>query len=271
MSPKASVIIPSYNSANYIKVAIESVIGQTFKDWELIIVDDCSSDDTIKIVKEFLKKDKRVKLSTSNKNIGPHKNMNRGLDLCKGEYIVKLDADDYMYSHRIEKQVNFLDENKDVGVLGGAIEVCDENLNFINTRKYPITDEKCKAKLFYYSPFAHPAVTFRKSVFEKCDKYDPNISMACDIDLWFRLGLLTKLANLEDIIVKYRVHHNSISQKNIRKQELETLEVRRKAVQVYGYKMNTKEKIYNFLQYVSVYLIPSKIKFKVFNLMRKYF
>lgn len=268
-SPKVSVLIPAYNAEKYIDEAIQSIVDQTFIDWELIVINDGSKDETLDKLREWERKDSRIIVLNNEVNLKLCKTLNRGILECKGGYIARMDADDISIKDRLEKQVNFLDQNKEVGIVGGGMYVCDENMNIKNIRSYRGGDKEIRKILFRYSPFCHPAVMIRKSILEEVGGYDEKMAPTEDIDLWFRLAKITKLANLQDVILKYRVLPTSESQSKARLQEMKTLYTRLKAVFEYGYKISKTDTWYNIAQFLSMFIIPQKFKFWIFNFLRK--
>lgn len=261
--------MPVYNSEKYLDIAIQSILNQTFSGFEFIIVDDKSTDESLKIIKRYARSDKRIKVLRNSKNLRATKSLNRGLRMARGKYIARMDADDWSYSDRLQKQFEFMEKHPEVGVSGGAIEVCNKHLNFLNERKYPLTDIAARRVIFRYSPFAHPATIWRKNLLDKVGGYNENIPLSQDLELYFRIGKICKFANIADTILKLRVHDDSSSITRGRYQEQYALYSRIKAFLEMEYAMTFGDKIYNFLQMASMVIIPSKIKFLLFNLLRR--
>ena len=158
-SPLVSIVVPVYNAQNYLHETIESVLLQTYEKFELIIVNDGSTDNSEKIVRQFQKKDKRIILRNF-KNSGIASALNNGIQIAKGKYIARLDADDISLPHRIKKQVEFMEANPSVDVCGSWVEIFGEfNDNFIC--KFPTNDKQLKTKLLFSVPFAHPSVIIK--------------------------------------------------------------------------------------------------------------
>lgn len=267
-SPKISVLMSCYNEEKYIGEAIESILDQTFKDFEIIIIDDCSTDSTRNIIRKYRGKDERIVFFKNDENRGIFWSLNKGLKEARGKYIVKMDADDWSYPNRIELQYKFMEENPDVVVSGGTMEVCDEKLNILNKRNYNLTDRSIRKKIFRYSPFCHPTTIYKTVVARKIGGYDIKLAAAGDYDFYFRLGNNGSFGNVSDVLLKYRTNPGSISLTRARLQEEITLEVRKKAVKKYGYKMTFCDKGYYILQWLSMYVMPQKIKFWLFNKIR---
>jgi GDP-L-fucose synthase len=268
-NPKLSVVMPAYNAEKYLSGAIESILNQTFKDFEFIIIDDCSIDRTWEILQDYAKKDNRIFCLKNEENLGIAGNLNKCLEFCRGDFIARMDSDDWAYPDRFEKQLKFLESNPEVGIVGGSIEVTDSNLSEIKfIRKYFEDDVKLKQHLFIQSPFAHPCIMFRKEVFEG-QFYNKILSPTEDYDIYFRIGRNYKFANLEDVLLKYRLHSEQSSTIKAKRQQLLTLYIRIKAFVEYGYTPNAYDIIFSLLQLGSVILLPQKVKFFLFNLIRK--
>ncbi|OQB06151.1 MAG: putative glycosyltransferase EpsE [bacterium ADurb.Bin212] len=267
-TPKVSVLMPAYNAESYIGVAIESILSQTFRDLELIVIDDSSTDSTIEIVSEFAKNDDRLCIIRNSKNLKISRSLNKGLNIAKGRYVARMDADDWSYSDRIEKQYHFLEKNPKVGIVGGVMRVCDKNLKVIGTRFYEKSDRSIRKKMFRYNPFCHPAIMVRKSIFDQVGGYNVYLADAEDYDLYFRIGNISKFANLDCPIIKYRMNNSSISSIRSRNQERLTIFIRFKAWVEYGYPMKFSDIFYTLAQLLSMLVIPQKLKIKLFNALR---
>jgi glycosyltransferase involved in cell wall biosynthesis len=263
-----SVLLSVYNAEKYVGIAIESILNQTFTDFELIAIDDCSTDNSWQIVQKYMSSDGRIKAVRNHTNLGGCETLNVGLKLAKGKYIARLDNDDWSYPDRLERQFNFLESHPSVGIVGGTIEIMNENGQLIGIRKYNISDKEIRKHIFRYSPFAHPLVMIRKTVLDKVGCYDPVFAPADDYELYFRIGSESQFENLPDVLLRYRVVSNSITSKQTKKMELATIKVRNCYSKNSNYHFSCIDKIYNILHYMSIFLIPSKIKIFLFNLLR---
>lgn len=269
VKPKISVLMPVYNTEKYLGNAIESILNQTFQDFEFIVADDCSTDNSWKLLKDYARNDRRIVPIRNSVNLRTTKTLNRGLRIAKGKYMIRMDADDWSYPNRFEKQYEFMEKHLDVGVSGGTIEVCNERLKVLNLRRYPLTDEDVRKIIFRYSPFAHPATIWRMKIIKELGGYNENIPLTQDYELYFRVGQKSKFANLSDVILKLRTHDDSSSLARGKSQEQFALYSRIKAFLEYGYNMTTFDKAYTFLQMLSLVIIPQKVKFWLFNFIRR--
>lgn len=266
---KISVLMPVYNSENYLKDSIESILNQSFTDFEFIIIDDASKDDSWAIIKEYEKNDKKIVALQNIVNIGTTKSLNTGLSLAKGKYVVRMDADDWSYPERLKKQYEFMEKHQDVGVSGGTIEVCDKNLNILNVRDYPLTDSKIRKIIFRYSPFAHSATIWNRKIMMEVGGYNENIPVSQDCELYFSVGKLSKLGNVGDKLIKLRMHGESVSISKNLEQEKYAIFARIKAVMEYGYKIRSSDIVIMIGRVMAMFLVPKTIKFFIFNLLRR--
>ena len=232
-------------------------------------MDDASTDKSLEIIKKYAKVDKRVVVLKNKNNLRTTKTLNNGLKVARGKYMVRMDADDWSYSDRLQKQFSFMEKNSRVGVSGGSIEICDRNLKALNVRRYPLNDVLARKIIFRYSPFAHPATIWRKVLLDQVGGYNDAIPLSQDYDLYFRIGKICKFANLSDVLIKLRTHNDSSSIIRGKYQEQYAVYIRIKAFLEFGYNMTAFDKLYTFLQIISMVLIPPKVKFWLFNLLRR--
>ena len=195
-----------YNGSRFLGQAIESILGQTLSKFEFVIIDDCSTDNSTDIVKEY--KDPRIRLIVNESNLGQTKSLNLGLSICSGEYVARLDQDDFSFPCRLEEQKNFLDRNSDISVVGSLSCVIDEkNRKRGPVRKDPITHEDCAFSLYINStlPFRHPSIMYRKKLIIDEGGYNEKYQIAQDSELWFRL-IVKKyhFSNIPKVLSVYR-------------------------------------------------------------------
>jgi len=211
-----SIIIITYNRAGFISEAIESALGQSFFDWELIVIDDASEDDTREIVEEYIVRDSRIKYFRNDGHLRISKSRNKALGSARGEYVAVLDSDD-VWSDRdkLKKQYGFLEGNKDYVLIGGGVIVIDEYGK--ETRRYfnRESDENIRGKILFQNQFAHSSVMFRREAALKAGGYDENLNIGEDYDLWLKLGTLGKMANIKEHLLKYRVHGGNVTLKRV--------------------------------------------------------
>ncbi|MEK9155708.1 MAG: glycosyltransferase [Patescibacteria group bacterium] len=265
--PKVSVITPAYNAGRYLNETIQSILGQSFKDFEYIIIDDRSTDNTWNIIKKYSRIDNRIVFVRNKENLGIAGNRNRGISLAKGKYIAWQDADDISLPDRVKKQYRFLEKHSSVGMCGGYIRFFNEK-GVIGVRKYAVNDSTVRSKIFLYSPVAQPTAMIRTKCFKELGQYDLSCPPAEDLDMAFRIGTKYKFANIPEVLLEYRVHPDSATYSKLKRIEINTIRIRKKYAKKYGYKMSLRDRVYCYLQYVSIFLIPPRIKIWLFNSIR---
>jgi glycosyltransferase involved in cell wall biosynthesis len=212
--PLVSVLMCVFNAENYLDEAIESILQQTFSDFEFIILDDGSKDNSLKIIQKHAARDPRIKvISRENRGIIPSRN--ELLAASKGEYIAVMDADDIALPNRFNLQVQYLRSHQEVLGVGGNYHVIDSKGRFLTTFSLPETnDEIQKMMLVGHTAILHPTSMFRSNAIKAIGGYDPDYHLVEDLDLWLRLGEKGQIANLNVPVLKYRLHGNSISEQN---------------------------------------------------------
>jgi len=210
--PAVSVILPAYNCEKYIAKAIESVLHQTFTDLELIIINDGSTDKTEFAILAFT--DQRIVYIRNETNKGLVFTLNRCIELAKGKYIARMDADDICLPERLAKQKNFLDQNENTGVVATTIEFIndkEEKTGIWDVDRQTITKEQIKSKLLFQNCIAHPSVMMRAGLIKKL-KYNDKQKNIEDYDLWLRiLNRGISIVKINEPLLLYRVHEDSIT------------------------------------------------------------
>lgn len=206
--PRISVIMPAYNAEKYIKEAIDSVLLQTYRDFELIILNDCSKDSTERIIQSY--EDDRIVYLKNEVNMGVAATLNRGLATAKGEYIARMDSDDISLPERFERQVTYLDANPCVAVLGTNSETFDEN-GPLYTGWSATDPAQMKVDLLFSCGLAHPSVMMRREVVCGLGGYDLEFEGMEDYDLWCRVAESYEVTTLADILFRYRVHSGQVT------------------------------------------------------------
>ena len=201
-----------YNAEDFLDESIQSILDQTFKDFEFIIINDGSTDASLQIIEKYKDRDKRISL-ISRENRGLIKSLNEGLSMAQGRYIARMDADDISLPLRLEKQFYFMEDNPDIGISGTWIETFTSAVpNKIG--RYSLGDKMIKAELLFSSPFAHPSVIMRrKFLLEYSLSYNTLYQDAEDYGLWSQCAKVTRLANIPYVLLRYRVLPESITRK----------------------------------------------------------
>jgi Glycosyl transferase family 2 len=217
-APRVSVVIGAYNGERFLRPAIESILNQTFRDFELIVIDDCSTDRTPRILGEF--KDNRIRVLRNERNIGIAETLNDGIAVARGEYVALQDHDDVSLPARLEYQVAFLDKNAQVGMVGSGCSAIDEVGAFIAHVPVEYDDVKIRWTLLWRNPFSHTTVMVRRRAIEEVGGYssDPQYRFAEDYDLMSRVAFRHAVANIPQLLGCWRVHKTSASQLNVSQQ-----------------------------------------------------
>lgn len=219
----------TFNDSGYIGESIKSVLNQTFTNWELIIFNDASTDDTGTIIKKFIQKDNRIKYFKNSKNMGLVVNLIKGISKSGGEFIARIDGDDtWLDRDKLKKQIEFLVENQEYGLVGSWARVIDSENNIVSFTKNPVTDHDIRRYYLMENCFFHSSVMIRKTVYEKAGGYDPNIKTAEDYDLWLRIGKISKIYNIPEYLISYRINPKGINSTKYNFQINETISLIKK-------------------------------------------
>jgi len=201
--------MPVYNAGVYLREAVNSILAQSYRQFEFIPVIDGSSDNSASILSSV--EDRRVRILEHEKNQGITQSLNDGIAVATGEYICRMDADDVALPHRLERQVAFLEDHKDVALAGSGTVLIDAQGARIGQEHYPESADEIRRQIFVHNPFAHSTVMIRKSVLDRCGTYDGRFLHNEDYDLWLRIVALYPTANLPDKLLLRRVHGSNIT------------------------------------------------------------
>ncbi|MEI7525473.1 MAG: glycosyltransferase [Mariniphaga sp.] len=207
--PLVSVLMPVYNEEKYLAAAIESILNQTFNDFEFIIIDDCSTDETWAILNRYT--DPRLLLIQNKENLGHTKSLNKALAHAQGKYLARMDGDDISLPTRFSSQVKYMEEHPEIGVLGTGFLFMDKDGNTTQTVQFPTQHGVLKWCLFFYDPIVHPSVMMRRGIVEEAEGYNSDLRYAEDYDLWRRLSCVAHLSNLPDVLLHLRKHAANVS------------------------------------------------------------
>ena len=229
MSPKVSVIMSVYNGEKYLRESIDSMLGQTFTNFEFIIINDGSTDSTPTIINSYT--DPRILCLHNKQNIGLTRSLNRGLKLARGEFVARQDSDDVSLPDRLATQISYLQRNKQVGLLGTAYYVIDSQGTHTNIFRQPETDSQIRWQMLFLSAFCHTSVMFRSKFFVTCESvYDESLQYSQDFELWTRLLSCTNVANLQIPLVKLRIHEDRVTSNCYKKQQQIASEIAAKQI-----------------------------------------
>lgn len=259
MNPKISVILPVYNQEKFIKEAIESILNQSYSNFELIIINDGSTDNSEKIITSF--KDKRIKIIKNNINHGLTKALNLGMKNAKGEFIARMDGDDISYANRFKLQLKAFEKDGNVYLIGGQACVISINSKKLKNTRMPTRYQDLKKVVIKYNPFIHPTVMFKKILINKIGYFNENYRYAQDYDFVLRAINNFKCINLKEPILALRLNSNSISASKHQKQQLTAVAIRLNAIINYKYPMYSL--LFLVKPFVSA-LIPYNLKKRIY-------
>lgn len=212
-TPTISVLMSVYNApANYLRGAVESILAQTFSDFEFIVIDDGSTDRSPELLRQYASRDRRIRL-TVRPNQGLTATLNEAIAAARGEFLARMDCDDISERDRFERQLAFLRADPSLVCAGGHFALIDEKGRLL-TRLRPASGDAAIQDLLLrgHTAICHPAAMMRRDAVEKVGGYDPYFKTTQDLDLWLRLGEVGKLGNVPEVVLRFRQHGGSISE-----------------------------------------------------------
>ena len=228
MKPDISIIMSVYNGETYLAEAIESVINQTFKNWELVIINDCSTDSTADILAQFAAKDARIKVHPNEVNLKLPTSLNKAISLCEGKYIARMDADDICLPDRFEKQFKFMEENGDVALSSCRFMTIKNGVYASGGAGGRVDNDAIRAMLLVANPILHPGVIAKAEVMKKFN-YDTTLTCTEDLELWTRMAMENqKMQILPECLLIYRLHDKQITSTTLERQHTEVLKIQQK-------------------------------------------
>jgi len=269
-NPLITVLMSVYNGEKFLKEAIESILNQSFMDFEFLIINDGSIDASKEIILSY--DDPRITFIDNYKNIGIPRSVNKGISLAKGKYIARMDADDISLPERLERQVAFMEDNEDIAMCGGWAYIINFDGSILQEAKMETDTDKIIFNLFFGNQFFHGSTVSRTDILSHL-KYDINATIAQDYDLWFRMAACQyKLVNIPAFIYKYRAHSASISihnheEEGYEEQEKQVTYIVKKAIKLIM-NMDIDHRSIHSLR--KLYLITDE-RMSVYEYIRNYF
>lgn len=233
--------MPNYNGAEYIAEAIESVLNQTYRDFELIIVEDASTDNSREIIDRYAAIDSRIKVIQNKTNLFVNIACNIGLNVAKGKYYARIDSDDICMPTRLEKQLKFMEANPEISICGAFCKIIDRDGRIIANKTFPTDDESIKSSIWSRTPIQHSCMFARMDKMREVDFYSGKKDPSEDLELMLRTLNVFKFANLPEYLVKYRIHGDNLiftKQKEIIRR---SVKLRREAIKKYDYNVSIKD------------------------------
>jgi len=260
---KLSVVMSVHNNASTLKQAIDSLLHQTFKNFQLIILNDASTDESTTILTKSALDDKRIKIITNKAQLGLTKSLNKALKQVKTKYIARMDADDISLPRRLEKQLDFLEKHSDIMFIGTAAYLINDQEKQIGLKRFPSDNKTLRHLILRYCPFIHPTWMFRRSILREIGDYNENFPFAQDYEFVLRLMSKYQVANLPQPLLRYRVDSpTAISLKNLKQQEKFALKARYLALSHYGYPRSESWKL---VKPALSCLVPASIKKPIYR------
>ncbi|KKR58799.1 MAG: WbfO protein [Candidatus Curtissbacteria bacterium GW2011_GWA1_40_47] len=262
--PKVSVIMSVYNGLPYLKEAIKSILNQTYRNFEFIIVDDASEDKTWEYLKNL--KEERVKLMRNKKNLGLAASLNIALRQSQGDFIARMDADDISLPSRFEEQIKFLNKNSSIDLCGTWVDLVNDEGEIVGEKKFPVDDNNIKKALAWYSPIIHPTFMARKIFYKKMGGYDATFDYAEDYDLLLRARGKFKMTNIGQKLLLWRLGNKRRSRSEMNKIDKAELRIRIAEIKRNG--ISPKVLLALFKKIIFMYLMPSPVKIKIAKLLK---
>lgn len=264
---KISVVMAAFNAEKYLSEAVDSILAQTYGDFELIVIDDKSTDGSGQILRDYARRDSRVVVLSNPENMGLTKSLNKGLAIAKGEYIARMDADDISVPDRFAKQVDFLDRNPDYSFVSCIGRYIDENGQTEQLRLFPETNEEIYDMMPKVDAVMHPGVMFRRADIAAIGNYCEDFRVVQDYDLWFRgMAAGYKFYNIQEPLVLFR-RNDSYNTRKSKAYRLVDYQVRKK-----GYRINKiplHKRVYLLVPLALAY-IPPKVMDKCFYVLKRF-
>ncbi len=261
MTPKVSVIMSAFNQASYLKLSVDSILQQSFTNFEFIIINDASTDNTRQILASY--HDHRIRIINHNFCQGLTKSLNQAIRHAKSEYLARMDADDIASKERLRTQIEYLESHPKIAACGTAVTLIDKQNRKIGIKHLPSTVNKIHQVMLRYNPFVHPSMMLRREIFVDINGYDESLNGAEDYDLWLRMASKYELININKPLLNYRINPQGVSWANLKHTELQALKARIKALRYYGYPW--WQIIYLIKPTVSIF-IPGFLKKQLFHI-----
>lgn len=266
--PLVTVLIPVYNGDSFLAETIASIKKNNYPNYEVILVDDGSTDESKQLCHQFAKKDSQIFFYDFDKNQGMDRVLNFGIQKAKGKYIARLNQDDLIEPSRLELQVRFLESHPDYVAVGGQIVLFTKKRKVFDRIYFPLTDKEIRSKWLMLSPYSDPTVMYRKRAVLKTPGYSQRFWPADDIHMWYQLGKIGKLANLPQMLTEVRWHESCGSIKSHRRQMKKTWEVHQWAAK-HIQKPSLFVRIFWLGQYLAGLLFPPQLNWFAYRQLKK--
>jgi len=262
--------MPVYNASKFLPQAIDSILKQTYSNFEFVIVDDASKDDSWKILQSYARKDKRIKIYKNPYNRKAAETVDRAIFLSHGDFIARMDADDIALPSRLEKQLKYLLDNQDTVCVGGQCILINDKNQIIGEKTFPLDHKTVYDYIYRFIPIQQPAMMIaRKRLPEDFDYYGHGMSPVEDVEFIFKLFKYGKVENMPDYVLYYRIHENNSSRLNVKKSFFLTVQSRIRSVFNHGYKPSFVGLMTTIAQLVVVALLPERLSMELYNTIKR--
>lgn len=265
--PLVSIIMPVKNAGKFVGFALQSILNQTYKHWEMIAIDDGSRDKTSAILRRFAKKDKRIRVVSHKKSKGIGASLNLALTMAKGKFIARMDGDDVALPNRLAVQVSFLQKHKQIVAVGGQAEMIDSEGEIFAFKHFPTDAKKLREMIMWMVPIQHPIMMVRAASYKKC-RYDERYKTAEDVEMFMQLLQYGEFGNVPEVIYQYRKADTSNGYHNLKQTFYLTLLGRWQGIVKHGYKPTLKGVILSLLQLLFVSILPAKLIVRLYESRR---
>lgn len=265
--PLVSVIIPVKNAGKFVGAALQSILDQTYKNWEMVVVDDGSTDETGKILKKFAKKDKRITIITHKESKGIGASLNLALTKSRGKFIARMDGDDISLPNRLATQVAFLQKNPKIVAVGGQAEMIDGQGEIFAYKHFPTNQKILREMIMWMVPIQHPIMMVRAGVYKKC-QYDVTYKTAEDVEMFMQLLQYGEFGNVSEVVYQYRKADTSNGYHNLKQTFYLTILGRWQGIVKHGYRPTVKGIVLTLTQLLVVSLLPAKLIVRLYESKR---
>lgn len=268
--PTISIIMPAYNAGKYLRACLDSILSQDYTSYEVVILNDGSTDNTLEVAELYAKHDARIQVYSNSTNKGISYTLNKAIGLARGKYICRMDADDVMTPSRLQSQIKFLQDNSDHILVGGQVSLVDAEGNFSAIKNFPLDHNSIYPLLYTAMPVQHGTLMINRGLLPKDFVwYEDGMNTAEEVELLFKLLNYGKFANLNEVMIEYRQHDTSLTHTITKEVFRLTYIGRRKGVELHNYKPSIVAYLICELQRIMVWILPTKLIMPTFYRLRK--
>lgn len=268
-TPTISVVMSAFNEADFVRDALDSILTQTFQDFEIIIVDDASTDETGAILDAFAQIDARITVLHNRTNMRMASSVNKAMKIARGRYIVRMDADDISLPTRFEKQFNYLEKHPQTVAVGSQCYTINERGTVTGEKLFPLTHDRVYEYIYRFVPVQQPSMMIARHRLPKnFVMHSTSCRIGEEIELLFKLFQYGKVENLPQKLLKYRIHAHNTSFQNVKESFINTFRFRFQAISRYGYRPSFTGIVYSLCQATAILLLPQFVIMKLYTTMR---